>query len=160
MPCPSEELTPPQRPSAGDVVLLVKSRMANASPRRLIVLLSESDAAGLRACLGQPDGVAERRPIAENILKTIQRFAPKCEKQGVISKDAAAHLLSWSEGSLPQKPRPTAYSCLRFRQPQDFPGCGVAVWRGPRRVRHMDLSIAGDGESDDDTFAEGALTLG
>jgi len=159
MPCPFEELTPRQQPSGGDVVLLVKSRMADASPRRLIVMLSESDAAGLRACLEQPDGVAGRRPIAENIKKNIKRFAPKCEKQGIISRDAATHLMSWSEGSLPQNPRPTAYPFLRYRQTQDFPGSADAVWRAPNRVRHVDLSTGEDGSDDDDDADEGLLLI-
>ena len=67
-----EELRPAKPHSAGDVVCIAKTYMADIDPLRAIVLLTEEEAAGIRNGFMQPTGDAARRPIAKNIKEQTQ----------------------------------------------------------------------------------------
>ena len=72
-------------------------------------------------------------------------------------------MLEWSQGTLAQNPRPERYTFLNHRWSPDMlaerhlPG----NWRPPRRVRHVDLTLAGDpnAASDSSDSDEGPLNL-
>ena len=119
-----------------------------------MVVLTASEAASIRLGMQQPTGVAERRQIGADVVKNIMSIAPKCEAQGSISAAALAYLLGWCQCTLPKLARPTAYSCLRFRQntPNSFTRNAIQPkWRVPARAKVFDLKLSlGDGSDSDD----------
>lgn len=135
-------------PSANDVVLITKNHMADAVPTHVVVLVSEMRAAVIRESFTQPSGVAPRREIAEQVLKNIKTYAPRCAHEGLISQDAANYLLSWSQGDWPRIHRPTNYSFLGYRQGGFAvpPGVAAVPWTQAARVRHIQLGVATDGD--------------
>ena len=140
--CNFEEL-PRTTPHAADVVCLVKHHMADDHPVRVLVLITEYEAATIRASFVQPAaGSVPRRPITKQVKDNLRKYAPLCAKQGLMSHRASDHLLAWCEGSLPVKPRPASYSFLTMRQNIQFPlsHADPAGWVCDRRMRSFNFS--------------------
>ena len=145
-----EEL-PRSQPNAGDIVVIAKNALADSSPYKAVVLMTVDQAAAIRLGLRQPTVTAEKRPIGVDVRKNIFSYADRCAKQGCISKDAAAHLKSWAEGSLHVKRKPIKYRFLDSRQPDNFatihPNVVGLPWEPPGRARNISFL---DRNTDDD----------
>lgn len=146
-----EELRGGPSPSAGDIILIAKQHMADPTPYKVTVLLSEARANALRAGFMQPPaGCPPRRLIAQQVQSNLQTVAPKCAAQGIISAEAKAYLLGWCAGDWPRKPRPRAYPHLenRCEVPFEQPAC-TPQWNAPARLKHVDLAIDADNQDND-----------
>ena len=158
--CCAKELAGDE-PGPDDVMLLAKHRMADTSPHFVGAVVSAQRAANIRASFEQPRGNAARRIISEKVKKNIASVLPRCVAQGIVSRDAEAYLMNWTQGSLARLPRPTSYSFLDVRRPaEEFPGTdrvGVrGPWQKPARARHVDLSVNADSESGGETSEDDA----
>ena len=136
---------------ADDILLLVKRRMADTNPTKVVTVMTAERSLELRAAFVQPAGVAERRPIGAQMVKNIQSYAPRCARQGSISMQAAAYLTEWVAGRWPVRPRPRAYSALSYRQTAAQPPRGPAQWL-PGTSLVLDLSdhVQSDDEDEDE----------
>lgn len=147
--CAVEEI-PGRSARAGDLILVVKRRMANAEPFTVLLAMTEERAADLEAGFQQPTSEASRRPISMQVRKNILAYAPRCQAQGIISQSARTYLVSWCQGRWPKQRRMQNYSYLRHRCSLPFPQSpGVPDWNPPR-VRRLEM-VFGDGEPEDDT---------
>lgn len=164
--CTVDELPGSIPPKAGDVLLLAKRHMADPSPYKVTVLLTEERANALRSGFTMPPpGITERRSIGDRVRKNLESVAPRCHAQGIITSEALAYLMAWSNGDWPRKARPSAYPYLLHRCEVPFaqPAC-ASGWCVPRRLKHVDLCFdASDGAvNDDEDFNEdqvGAIEL-
>ena len=105
----------------------------------------------------QPVGVADRRPIADDVIKNICKLAPMCEAQGIISKESLAYMLGWCEKTLPRTPRPVAYTCLKFRQKTSIAYTRdpvIPMWAAPARFTVFDLKGDTTDDNDDDDVTD------
>jgi hypothetical protein len=143
--------------SPGDIVMIVKQYMSDPVPTKVAVVMHETEARELRASFAQPRGVADRREIGKNVKDNLQRFAPRCQKQGVISNDASVYLQSWAAGTKLKCPRPVAYDFLNFEQPS-LQGNNLPIhgaWSLDRRRRHW--NVAAHGDDDDECDGDGEV---
>ena len=101
-----------RNPHGCDVLLIAKKHMADCDPLRVICLASAESCAALRSCVRQPTGNVPRRPIGAKAYQNIMSKVPQCSKQGCITKEAEAYLMSWVEGTQPLIPRPRKYKFL------------------------------------------------
>jgi hypothetical protein len=130
--------------------------MADALPIKVVCVMTESTATQLRRGFQQPVGVAPKRAISHKVKLRVATYTPRCVQRGMLSKDAAAYLLGWADGSLPNKSRPTEYTYLKFRQRPENAGDGLAAlpWVSPARQKRILLSSQhgedSDSESDND----------
>ncbi|CAK9085947.1 Uncharacterized protein SCF082_LOCUS40690 [Durusdinium trenchii] len=74
--CAVEEI-PGRSARAGDLILVVKRRMANAEPFTVLLAMTEERAADLEAGFQQPTSEASRRPISMQVRKNILAYAPR-----------------------------------------------------------------------------------
>ena len=162
--CQIEEI-PRTTPSPGDIVMFAKTHIADDSPCKVVVVMTQARAASLRNGFVQPSGVARRREIAEKLQKNIASYAPRCQQQGIITHDAAAYLQEWSQGRWPRQPRPRGYPVLAFRQ-RDLPGAreganALPDWSVPRPMRRIKLAddVRDSDEELEEDNAEGAVGL-
>ena len=123
--------------------MIAKHHMADPTPYKVTVLLSEARANALRAGFMQP-------PIAQQVQSNLQTVAPKCAAQGIISAEAEAYLLAWCAGDWSKKPRPQAYPHLEHRceVPFEQPAC-APEWNAPVRLKHVDLALEADNQDND-----------
>lgn len=136
--------------------------MADVEPYRIVVLMDQQRAASLESGFQQPSGVADRRPISEQVTKNIVTIAPRCFKQGIINHEALSYLVSWSQGDWPRLKRPSFYAHLGHRCELPFRSNPEAPsWAPPNRLKHLDLSWEGIPQEDsDDDVDEGDVRLG
>ena len=129
-------------PHGDDVLLVAKRWMGDAEFFCSAVMVSADDATAIRLGFEQPQGIAERRPIPQQVVDNISRFAPRCASQQIIGRDASTYLLAWSQDSLPSISRPAQYSFLTYRQPdiRDKPGIAPLAWRAVGRARQINLA--------------------
>ena len=160
--CEVEELASTrQNPSADDVILLAKRYMGDPCPHKVIVMVRAHDAIRFQMGLTQPQGVSARRAIPPDVIKNIKAYGPRCEAQGILSRDANICLQAWCQDTVLLKPRPRTYSFLDHRQSSlRRPAVAGMPWSVPARSRHVNLDPgqqdASDGEADDaddDLFA-------
>ena len=150
-------------PHPDDVFLVTKRWLSDIKVQQAVCVVSAAVASEIRMGFHLPAGLAPRRAISEKIVKNLQKRVPICEKSGELSREGAKYLLEWSQGTLAQNPRPERYTFLNHRWSPDMlaerhlPG----NWRPPRRVRHVDLTLAGDpnAASDSSDSDEGPLNL-
>ena len=93
----------------------------------------------------QPQGVAARRVIADKVKTNLRAYAPRC-------CEAECYLLAWARGTLPQQPRPLAYSFLTHRQSDindSLNGLSALPWEIPGKKKYQ-VALADDSESDGD----------
>ena len=129
--------------------------MADAEPYCIVVLMSQERASSLEHGFSHPTGVADRRPISEQVQKNISSIAPRCLKQGIINKDAFSYLMSWSRGEGSRLQRPLSYVHLQNRCAVPFrPQLEIPSWTPPSRIKHVDLSFGGENEDSDDDDVE------
>lgn len=124
-----------RNPHGCDVLLIAKKHMADCDPLRVICLASAESCAALRSCVRQPTGNVPRRPIGAKAYQNIMSKVPQCSKQGCITKEAEAYLMSWVEGTQPLIPRPRKYKFLELcRYPLDpdvVAATADARWEAP-----------------------------
>lgn len=103
--------------SAGDVMLVIKRWMGDASAAQVIALVPASRISTIMGgVIGlQPTGIAPRRHIAQAVVNNVENEVPKMLAQKFISLDAAAYLTSYVRGTLDLPPRPREYAFLRHR---------------------------------------------
>lgn len=115
---PCDDFPPEVQRAAGDIFVVTKGRLHDAAVLQVTAIIPAN-----RGCaVGQPVGVANRRPISEDVRKSIQAIGPKCLQAGFISNDAMHYLKHWSEKTLVKARRPDTYEFLGHR------------WRMPRVV--------------------------
>ena len=148
--CQVEELPSWSTPGPGDLLVIAKKHMADATPFKVVVVMSEARANALRAAFVQPrQGCVRRRPISTKVLKNLEGLVGRCRGQGLINDEASAYLLGWSRGDWPKLSRPVSYSHLTHRCHVPFPQPDVAAhWEAPSRWKHVDLAL--DHVLDDD----------
>lgn len=140
-------------PHADDVFLVTKRWLSDTQIQRAICVVPAAVATAIRAGYHPPAGLAPRRVIGDNVIKNLQKRVPICQRSGELSTEGATYLLGWSQGTLPQKPKPDAYTFLNYRWSPDMrtevhrPGS----WTQPRRVRHSDLALQGDPNAGSDS---------
>ena len=145
-----EELSQTSQPHPGDILVIAKHRMADPEPYKVVVAMSAGYAASLCKGFCQPTGLAARRAISQRVANNIASIAPKCCRQGIISKDALSYLLNWSAGQWAKQSRPTSYSYLTHRSPLPFQVPNVdPCWEPARRLKHIDLTVPNQDEVDD-----------
>lgn len=125
--------------------MIVKRFMADTDPIRVVVVLSAASAEEIRRNFSQPQGLTPRRVINEKVRKNIASKVRPCMSQGALTREAAAYLTNWADGTLTQKARPASYAYLRHRNGEAVAVDGdVANWAPPHRDRHIDLQCAGE----------------
>ena len=148
-------------PHADDVFLVTKKWLSDTEVTRALVAVPASMAHQIRCGHHPPGGIANRRTIGEQVQKNLQKRVPICVRSGEVSEEGARYLLGWSRGTLPRKPRPASYTFLGHRWSQDMrserhePG----RWQQPRRVKHFDLTLAGDHVDSDSSDSDGPVNL-
>ena len=137
--CEIEEIRGARR-DENDIILIAKRFMADPEPYRVITLVTAEDAATFRKSMVQPAGVAPRKPISAKVKQKIHGKVRPLLAQGFLSREAAAYLTNWADGTLQLTPRPVSYPCLQYRF-DSSPDLGghVVPWAPPRRERHIDL---------------------
>ena len=154
------------QPHPEDIFLVTKRWLADTEISRAIAVFPASKAKELRNGLHPPAGLAPRRTITEKVKNNIKKRIPPLRQKGEISRESADYLLQWSSGTLPQTPKPAAYSLLRYRynESMDSDLYVPGAWTTPHRVNHFDLTLrecddaAGSDDSSEDD--EGAIDLG
>ena len=153
--CTLEEIHGSQ-PAPGDIIMMVKASMADANPYRCCTVMTAIEASALRIGAQQPRGVAERRVIANNVVRNLETYAPRCREQGIISRRAESYLLDWTAGRLAKEPRPTRYSIINYRQNTPSAHTGLHVtpdWS--EKLRHKNWQLKPLGSNDPDTSDSG-----
>ena len=149
-------------PHGSDVMVLAKRFMADPEPTRVMCLIPASTCQALRNAFKQPEGIASRRVISNAVRNNIRTYAPPCAKQGIITNDALAYLMSWIDSSLPKVPRPRSYQCLNLRRYEiNFEGqVPVREWEAPHRFRVIHVMPSDDGRvASDDEVDPGPVLL-
>ena len=101
-------------PDPGDVVVVVRSRMASPSVQQVLRLVPASACQQMR--IAQPKGVVARRPGAEEVKRKVARRAESLHLSGVLRAAAKDYLVGWALGTRALEPRPPKYSYLEHRQ--------------------------------------------
>lgn len=146
--------------NAGDVCMIAKRWLGDTEVLRLVALIPENTCAQLRTGAQEPTGLTERRGIGPKVVANINRYAPRCRKNGDINTTAFNYLTQWSAGTLQQVARPTSYPVLSYRWDPRLraeplrPGS----WVTPRRLKHVDLTVeAEDGGQTSDSESDNQL---
>lgn len=102
--------------SGGDIVIVAKQWMADRTPTQVLALVPAVDARRvLENRPDQPSGVAMRRPIGPQVIRSIRTYAPQAAAAGFISEAGASYLQAWVDGIWPRYTRPREYSFLEHR---------------------------------------------
>lgn len=104
---------------ADDIMLVVKHHMADKAPSQVLALVPASTTNRLLEGVLQPRGVVARRPKTRPLVENIHREVPKLMRQRFLTEEAAAYLLAYVDGRLPQEPRPQSYAFLDHRWDHD-----------------------------------------
>lgn len=99
----------------GDILLIVKDRMASRQILQVSCLVGGADLATLYALPEQPSGVHERRPASMSDRRKVRDSAMAAHAAGVISVRARDYLVQWAEGTRRRLPRPARYHFLSWR---------------------------------------------
>ena len=146
--------------SAGDVLVYTKRWLGDKSIVTVASLVPEVRAAEIRQQAHAPAGIAAKRLISPKVQKRIWRQAPICFKHGDISNDAYEFLMGWSQGQLPEIPRPAQYGILNYRWDSSGLPTDPGTLAIPNRVKTCDLGLDPDGsESESASSDEGDIDL-
>lgn len=96
--------------SAGDVMLVVKRWLADDRPVQILCV-----APATRRVDGQPQGIAPRRPLADQTRKNLLSQVPALLEQRFISPEAGEYLVRYANRKLVLPRRPVRYPCLDHR---------------------------------------------
>ena len=102
-------------PRSGDVVMVIKDRMASAKVSQIVLMLPEAARPKLGLVDVQPIGSHARRPALESYRKKVFDAATNAWQAGTISPKAHDYLTHWARGIRRQLPRPRQYKFLWHR---------------------------------------------
>ena len=147
-------------PSADDTCMVVKRWMADRAVIRVVSLIPDAIAAGMRKGFHLPEGITSRRAIGPSVAANVERYAPRTMKTGELPEAAGKYLLDWRKGRFDQLPNPSHYSVLRYRL-EEFRGEAIhnGRWSRPSRFKRLDLTIDGPEQEDSDAGSEGPVDL-
>lgn len=138
--------------SAGDVLVYTKRWLGDKSVVKIVSLVPQARAEEIRQCIHSPAGIAQKRTISDKVKQQIQRKAPVCLRNGDISRDAYDYLVGWSQGILPEVPRPAQYGILNYRWDSSSGPAHPGTLIAPHRWKIWDLGVdPDDGVSDTDS---------
>jgi len=104
------------RPRGGDVVVALRSNMADKKAFQVALLVPQDTVQSLRLHAPvQPWGIHDRRPFNLKDRQKTVRTATACHKVGALSDKAWLYLTSWAMGTLRQHKRPKQYTFLQQR---------------------------------------------
>ena len=105
------------QPSGGDVVLVVKDRMASIEVSQIILMLPAADLGRIHGLPLQPRGTHPRRAASDADRRRVFEAARAAWQAGAIQAKACDYLTDWSRGTRRRQPRPSQYDFLRHRVP-------------------------------------------
>jgi len=135
--------SPPGMPNAdpGDVVMIVRSRMASPSVQQVLRLVPA--AAVQRMHMRQPQGVVARRQGADDVKRKVARKAEVLHQAGVLRDAAKNYLVGWALGTRALLPRPPQYTFLDFTQGAPPPRVQPIAPPPPAPLVRADIRRAG-----------------
>lgn len=146
-----EELGNRYIPHGDDVFLITKRWLSDTEIQRAIAIVPAATVQQIRQGHVLPAGIAARRTIGDQVVKNLVKRVPICQRTGELSQEGARYLLGWCQKTLLQKPKPVTYTFLNHRWCDHLRNeiCLPGNWQRPRRVRHFDLTLAGDNHGGD-----------
>lgn len=127
-------------PDPGDVVVVVRSRMASPSVQQVLRMVPASACQQMRFV--QPQGVVARRLGAEDVKTKVARKAEALHLSGVLRAAARDYLVGWATGTRVLEPRPPKYSYLEHRQGVSPPRGEAALQPPPAQLVQVDVRRA------------------
>lgn len=127
--------------AAGDILVYTKRWLGDKSVVCVASLVPESRVVEIQQSFHLPQGVAPKRLISEKVQKKIWRGAPPCLRNGDITREAYDYLVGWSQGLLPEVPRPAQYGILNYRWDSSGGPLNPGTLVIPHRVRTWDLGL-------------------
>ena len=129
--------------SADDIMLVVKHHMADRRPSQIIAVAPAAFRDRMLENMGQPWGVAAKRPKTRQLIENLQREVPKLLHQKFISPEAAEYLLSYAQSSLAQETRPSSYAFLSHRWDHDRSDAGrpQVIYEGDAAAMRRNVRI-------------------
>lgn len=129
------------RPDPGDVVVVIRSRMASPTVQQVLRLVPASKCQQMQRG-AQPRGVVLRRQGGAEIKRKVARKAEALHQFGVLSAAAKDYLVGWATGTRALQPRPSKYTYLEHTQGAPPPRSEPAALQPPAQLVQADLRRA------------------